>query len=190
MSNNINKIVDLHGKIARRFKQYELAIGEHPPFPVLNEMRYALRAVVLLLGSTHGLVAPNDDDDELNQDNAEERAMHALLCAYHDLADGLLIDIVSYMTRFTKEFTEASIIILGERRGEILDLIEEVENIMVKSRDNGLKRPEIYETEIYEDYFEKLLQCKKLIEKDLLPEIISLHQELERKKHRDEEQGF
>ena len=190
--NNIDRVVKLHGKVARRFKQFELVTGEHPPFPVLNEMRYALRAVIVILGGEHGLVdfESGDNDPELNLDNAEERALHAFLCAYHDLVDGVHIDLVSYMTLFTKEFTEASIEVLGSQRIEILEFIEEVEELMVRSRGNGLKRPNIYETEIYDKFFDQLLEYKKLIEKTLLPEIVALHKELERKKHRDEEQPY
>ena len=194
----IDAIIELHGEVARRYKQYELAIGEHPPVPVLNELRYALRAIVIVLAKeTVGCdeSQPTNFDDfanepALSQDNAEERALHALHCAYHDLIDGVFIDIVDYMDELTKKYTEASIHILGDRRPEIFNLISEIESILEGSRGNGLKRAEVYESQFYKTYFERLLQLKKSFEQEYLAEIVEYNRQLDMERHREEEQPF
>ncbi len=185
--NSTEKIVTLHGKLAKRLKQYEQITGEHPPITVLSELRYTLRAVIVILDKKS---EQTTGDDPITLDNANERAIHALLCAYHDLVDGVLMELTRYMTLFTEKYTEASIEILGAKRSDILDSIKEVEEVMVRSRGNGLKRPEMYDEEIYDKYFTTLVNYKNEITTSLLPSIVNRHQELDREKHRDEEQTY
>ncbi|MEW8577292.1 MAG: hypothetical protein AB2562_06065 [Candidatus Thiodiazotropha sp.] len=177
----VSKIISLHGKVARRFKEYEHKTSEHPPIEVVNELRYALRAVIVLLGHcTDPIINDADVDSEIEAGDAFERAMHALYCAYHDLVDGLHIELVGYMEKLTREYTNASISVLGEKRPEIIDFIEEVEHAMVESRGHGLKRTKIYDDKIYNEYFEKLLNYKVEMVRDILPEVITLHNSLQR----------
>ena len=48
LKNKTREIVEFHNKLAVRFKEYETADGALPSLVVLNEMRYALRAIIKL----------------------------------------------------------------------------------------------------------------------------------------------
>ena len=43
---DVTEITRLHNVVAKCFKEYEQRIGRLPPVEVLNELRYALRAMV------------------------------------------------------------------------------------------------------------------------------------------------
>jgi len=75
------ELIDLHDELACRLKEYEHRAGKCPPIDVLNELRYAFRGVIELHSETKSV------------EEANQHIGHALRCAYHDLVDGILIEL-------------------------------------------------------------------------------------------------
>lgn len=175
----LTRIVELHKKLARRIKEYEQATGDFPPMEVLNELRYALRAF-LELWEINNQAEP----DEQAFAHIEQKIYHALLCAYHDLVDGLVIDLTAEMRKLTEEYPEAARDILGSSRIEILDLINQVEEKVVASRGKPSERKEIYEEELYDNWYTKLLEYRKQITRTILPEVADKHNLLEEQRRK------
>lgn len=183
---SIKELINLHSKLVTRFKEYETATGELPSsgthetnVVVLNEMRYALRATVKILDYA--------SFDKLNQEQQNgfdaglQESLHALRNAYHDLVDNLLIIMTGMMDELIKEHPVATINILGEKRLKILSDINEVEKIVAKSRGKkGHERQDIYDTEIYDNWFYKLVEHYKFVDQVALPDIIREHDRLEK----------
>ena len=183
----VQDLLDLHKKLAIRYKEYETVDGEIPPVVVLNEMRYALRACVKLLNLasfTH-----LEGQELADFQTSLQEANHALRNAYHDLVDGLLIQISRLMDRLLDDYPAATVSVLSEKRMEILADINEVERSVAESRGDGAKRKQLYELEIYEQWFAKLLTHYKYVDQVALTEIIREDQRLaaaalsEKRKH-------
>lgn len=178
MDKKLTRIVELHAKLARRIKEYEQAAVNFPPMEVLNELRYALRALLELWE-----IDKRDEFDEQSFAHAEQKVYHALLCAYHDLVDGIVIDLREAMTEMTEEYPEAARDILGPRI-EILDLINEVEEKIAASREKPSERKKIYEEELYDNWFTRLLEYRKQITRTILPEVADKHNLLEEQRRK------
>lgn len=187
VENEFTEIIALHSKLAKRIKQFEQITGEHPRVKTLNELRYTLRAVLVLISDNNELAEDMIDESPILKGQAKERALHALYCAYHDLVDGVLVDLTEFMRLFTEKFTEASIEVLGKKRQDILEIIEEVESYISEAREHGLKRSKIYDEIIYDKYFETLVGYKNEIGKTLLVEIVQYDKELKKQRNNDDE---
>ena len=175
---SMGDIAELHAKIAKRYKQFETTDGEIPPLVVLNEMRYALRAMIKILA----LASFNDLDQKQQHDldAALQECHHALRNAYHDLVDGILIQTSKMMDGVVEKYPVAAVSMLGEKRLEILETLNEVEGHVAKSRGEGQKRQEIYDIEIYDKWFEKLVSHYQLVDQQILPSIIKEHDRLQK----------
>ena len=100
----------MHAKIAERLKEYELELGTYPG-DVVNELRYALRAILEI---EQRRMQPDKDEKHLS--DLEERAYHALLCAYHDLVDGMVVDLVLVKEHLLgRKYYEATYFVLGQK---------------------------------------------------------------------------
>lgn len=176
---NIKEIVDLHGKLAERIKQFESSLDLYPPIEVSNEIRYALRAAIELLEITES----NGDSDQFN--HAIQKTYHALLCAYHDLVDGLVLHITSTLDELREVYLEESIIILGDRRAEIIDFINEVNEQIALSRKLPRERKKIYDENLYDGYFNKLLEYRRLLTGRIIEDVVKLNLENQRNKRRE-----
>ena len=139
---------ELHNRLARRLKEYEQTVGHLPPIEVLNELRYALRASIELLG-TQG------EEAELTS-KLMVRIEHALFCAYHDLVDGLVIEIPSVLDQLRLEFPVSAGQVAGSRFIEIMSHVKEARHIIATTRGDPQSRGCGYEV-LYEEWFGKLL---------------------------------
>lgn len=170
---DIKKIIDLHRKLEGRIKQYETSLDLYLPVEVSNELRYALRAIIETLDL---------DDQSENLEHLKERAYHALLCAYHDLVDGLAIHISLTLDELRKNYLEESVYILGQKRQEIIEFLNDVNDKIVYSRENPKKRRNIYEQDLYDNYFLKLLEYKKLLTGRLVEDVVNLNLKKQKEK--------
>lgn len=183
---DFSKLILLHKKVAGRYKQYETQLASLPPLDVLNELRYALRAIIELLEFIQNKGEQKDEKFK----HAEERAHHALLCAYNDLVDGLFIDLTDFIAEVTKNYIYASVQVLGERRIEIIEFLNDVGDKIVESRrkSNADERYRIYDETLYDEWFEKLIGYKKFLFETALPEIASFHEQREQERIQREEE--
>lgn len=179
MDKKLTRIIELHAKLARRVKEYDQILDSFPPIEVLNEIRYALRAILELWEINN-----QAEVDEHAFAHAEERTYHALLCAYHDLVDGLVIDLTVEMKEMTEEYPEAAYDVLGSLRVEILDAINEVEEKIAVSREKLRERKKIYEEELYDGWFTQLLKYRKQIARTVFPEVVKKHSLLEEQRRK------
>ena len=186
--NGIEDILDLHKKLATRYKEYETTDGELPPIVVLNEMRYALRAIVKILGQASFEHLSEEEQKTLH--TSLQEANHALRNAYHDLVDGILIQISRLMESLLVKYPVATANVLDEKRLEILHDINEVESYVVKSRGDGMNRKKLYETNIYEKWFATIVKHHRFLDQVAQVEIIRendrivTNEKKENRKHR------
>lgn len=173
----LEEVIELHSKLAVRYKEYELTDGQTPPIVVLNEMRYALRASIKLL-SQASFEHLNDAELEVHEVSIQEFS-HALRNAYHDLVDGILIQISRMMDNAIADYPVAAAKVLGEKRLAILKDLNDVERHIAKSRGEGNKRQELYDTEIYEAWFAKIVDHYRFVDQVALTDIIREHDRLE-----------
>lgn len=176
----LDEALVLHANLATRYKQYETTDGELPPIVVLNEMRYALRAAVKLLG--YASFEHLDQVDLGAYEEASQEFHHALRNAYHDLVDGIVIQISVLMDKLLEEYPLATANMLGERRMSILEDLNLVEKAMAESRGAGQQRNQIYEVKIYDEWFEKIVEHYRFVDQVAIPRIISEHDRLEKEK--------
>lgn len=166
----IDEIVALHGKLAKRMKQFESNVETYPPLEVANEIRYALRAAMEIIEQLTGENEPNQND----LDHAMQKTNHALLCAYHDLVDGLVLDITATLKEIKDKYLEESIAVMGNRRQEIIDFINKVEDKTAESRESPRERKRIYDEVLYDQYFEQLIDYKKWLVGSVLEDVVRL----------------
>ena len=171
---SLSRIIHLHKKVSGRFKQYEQAICNYPPPDVLNEFRYALRALIEILE----LFENNSIDEEKKKadfEHAEEKVHHALQCAYHDLIDGLHEDTTTTMADLTNNYLEETIFGLGNKRMEIIDTLNDISEVIVRSRESPSKRYEIYDEELFDKWFITLMNHRRYLYGRATQDIITLH---------------
>ena len=174
----LGDIVGLHKKLATRYKQFETTDGQTPPVVVLNEMRYALRAIVKLLNQASFTHLDEDEKEAFNI--ACQEAHHALRNAYHDLVDGILIQISRIMDNLLDKYPVATANVLGDRRLSILTDLNEVENHIAESRGDGMKRQKLYDIEIYDKWFVTIIEHYQFIDQVALLQIITEDDRLNR----------
>jgi hypothetical protein len=170
---SLERVIALHKKIAKNIKEYENLTTELLPAELLNEFKYALRAVL------ECEVAREKKDEERFR-YQEERAYHALHCMYHDLLDGLSIDLTERLDELSENYLEEIIDVLGATRQDIILTLNEVQKLIAKSRENIENREEIYEVELYQKHFHNLLEHRKTLQNSLDP-IITLYKKRKKK---------
>ena len=147
---NFSRIIALHNKLARRLKQFE-SVDSNTPLEVLNEYRYACRALVEAIA-----LQKNPESNDFK--HAEAKAYHALLNAYHDLVDGINMSLIDSLDKLSQQCLSQTIQVLGEKRFNIVKLTIEVDKRIAKTRECPNMRIETYEKDIYDKYFDDLLQ--------------------------------
>lgn len=167
---SFERLNKLHKKLSHRIKTYESSLNIAPPPEVLNEIRYSYRA--MLEARELELNSP-DEQDKI--DLAYRKAIHALYCAYHDLIDGIAIDLALAVQKLDEDYFEEFIKVCDQRRHSIIELLNEVTAIMATSRQEHEKREELYEKELYDGYFENLLAERKYILQTASEDIVKLH---------------
>ena len=171
------KIVSLHAKLCKRIKQFETAFpSKAPPPEVAAELRYALRAE---METREEELKETPDKTRISE--AMARTHHALLCAYHDLLDGVVIDLTNFFEEIIQGRLEAAIQVLGTQRLQILSDVDEVTELIAESRGNLENRPDIYDTRLYDEWFEKLLSHKKLLSRKAIEDIITIDRKRKRR---------
>ncbi|MEW7986873.1 MAG: hypothetical protein AB2805_04250 [Candidatus Thiodiazotropha sp.] len=80
---------------------------------------------------------------------------------------------------------EESIIILGDRRAEIIDFINEVNEQIALSRKLPRERKKIYDENLYDGYFNKLLEYRRLLTGRIIEDVVKLNLENQRNKRRE-----
>ncbi len=165
----VEELAALHNKIAGYFKEYEQTTVEHPPFEVPNELRYALRSIMEL----------HICDDESRRAILIQQAKIAFYCAYHDLLDGVLIELSMYLNKSIGEYPDETLKVMGSKYIEIIKFVAEVEEKIKESRKDTKKRHEIY-NEIYRD-FEALIIHLKFFKQDCFLQIVKISEKLESK---------
>lgn len=144
---------------------------------VLNEFRYTLRALIEILE----LFENNSIDEEKKKadfEHAEEKVHHALQCAYHDLIDGLHEDTTT-MADLTNNYLEETILVLGDKRMEIIDTLNDISEVIVKSRENPSERYKIYDEELFDKWFITLMNHRRYLYGSATQDIITLHNKRE-----------
>lgn len=176
---DVPNLVAQHNALAERFKVYEQRVGELPPVEVLNELRYALRAAVEFIGLRD---APTKKPEREQQLMA--RMDHALKCGYHDLIDGLTIELAEFVDHLITEYPTSSYEVAGSRVVEIRHDISEIESVISESRGNPDRRAEVYEKELYDKWFEKLVDHRSYLVGTAKPLIARRQEELDREVRR------
>lgn len=164
---DIGSSIAAHNSLAKRIKQYEQRTRQFPPTDVLNEIRYGFRAALELLELADFSQADSDQLGNLNQ-----RIKHAIQCAYHDLVDGVVIQITRLIDDLTEQFPESSYVVAGERLLAIADAVAQVEERIAKSRGEPKDRATIYEAHLYELWFDKLVDDLMFIQRTAIPKIL------------------
>jgi uncharacterized protein YdcH (DUF465 family) len=167
-----HRIIALHKKLSKRIKQYENKL----PFEVQSEIRYAFRAEMQIVEENL-----KEDSDPTKIDEAGARLLHALMCAYHDLLDGVVIDCSCYLDKFATEWSEASIRVLGAKRREIINDLREAEKLIEDSRGNLDGREDTYEA-LYDEHFARLLDHRKYLDEEALEDVILEHRRITKRR--------
>lgn len=177
----LDDAIALHRNVATRFKEYELTDGEMPPPVVLNELRYGLRASMKLVNMAS--FDHLDDEGIKKRDLALQELNHGLRNAYHDLLDGLLIQLGALMDDMVAKYPVATQRVLGPRRMDILADINSVEALVMKTRGQGENRDELYESDIYDNWFAKMVEHHRLIDQVVLYEVIREDENVQAENH-------
>lgn len=172
-----DRIIALHAKLCKQVKLFETNFSSAPPPEVANELRYALRAEMEIREEEL-----KEIPDQGRIDEAMARVHHALLCAYHDLFDGVVIDLANFFEEIIEDRLEAAIQVLGERRLGILSDLDEVTDFIAQSRENLKERSDIYDNKLYDEWFEKLLGHKKFLGRKAIEDILEIHLRNEKEK--------
>ena len=164
---DIEPLTTAHNSLAERIKQYEQRTREFPPTDVLNEIRYGFRAALEMLELADLSQADSEKVGNLNQ-----RIKHAIQCAYHDLVDGIVIETIRLIDELTERFPESAYAVAGDRLLAIADTVAKVEERIAESRGNPGERATIYETKIYEEWFDELADSLAFIQRTAVPKIL------------------
>lgn len=171
----VRSLVAQHNALAERFKLYEQQVGELPPVEVLNELRYALRAAIEFISQRD---APRDHTERERELLA--RMDHALKCGYHDLIDGLVIELVGFVDHLITDHPTSTYEVAGSRITDIQHHIGEIERVISKSRGDPDNRAEVYEKELYDRWFETLLGHRSYLVRTAKPAILRRQEEKDR----------
>ena len=173
---DVRNLVAQHNALARRFKVYEQRVGELPPVEVLNELRYALRAAVEFIALKDAPTSHPEREQELMA-----RMDHALKCGYHDLIDGLAIELVGFIDLLITKYPKSSYDVAGSRIADIRHDISEIESVISESRGNPNSRAAVYEQELYDKWFETLVDHRRYLVGTARPLIARRQEERDRK---------
>ena len=172
---DVRDLVAQHNALAERFKLYEQRVRELPPVEVLNELRYALRAAIEFIALKD---APNDHAQR--QQELIARMDHALKCGYHDLIDGLVIELVGFMDDLITSCPKATFEVAGSRITDVRHDIGEIERVIAETRKDPESRAKIYEKKLYDRWFATLLDHRSYLAETAMPAIVRRQEELER----------
>ena len=181
----VRNLVAQHNALAERFKRYEQGVGELPPVEVLNELRYALRAAIEFIALRD---APTRDPEREGELIA--RMDHALKCAYHDLIDGLVIELVGFVDNLIANYPESTYEVAGSKILDIRHHVGEIEEIISKSRGNPDSRTAVYEKELYDRWFETLLEHRNYLAKTAMPAILRRQEQMDDEVRRLRRRGW
>lgn len=163
---DISHLARIQNDLSERIKLYEQRTDDFPPVEVLNEIRYGFRAALELLEHRD-----QPDADRTHQANLMERIKHALLCAYHDLVDGAVIETIRAVDNLIRDYP-ASYIVVSDRLAEIYDVATEVEEKIVESRGKPKDRMTIYDEDIYGKWFDDLAEGLAFIKRTAVRQIV------------------
>lgn len=167
---DVRDLAAQHNALAERFKLYEQRIGELPAVEVLNELRYAFRAAIEFIALKD---APNPSPKR--EQELIARMDHALKCAYHDLIDGLVLELTGFVDKLTQTFPTSTYEVAGSRIADMRHDISTIEEVISQSRREPERRAEVYDKELYDEWFEKLLEHRSYL-KAILPDIARLQE--------------
>jgi hypothetical protein len=175
---------ELHSGLSLRLKRYEQVVGEFPT-EVLNEYRYAARSALSMIEILlkHTDMESLKSSKEFKQyEDFLQQAEHAFRCGYHDLVDGLVYEITEYLSVVTENLSEEAITAMGDLRNQVLDDLEACNALIARSRGKLEDRDEIYE-EIYNGWYERLLNHKFMLTRTVIPQILALQKKTEAEKN-------
>ena len=170
----------LHAGLSRRLKQYEQVLNDFPA-DVLNEFRYAGRSTLrlfVILRKHANMEALEKSGDFAAYQNYYKQAEHAYRCGYHDLIDGLVYELTQYLDEMSAHLSKDAIIAMGDFRNEVLNDLEECNKLIADSRANLDQRDDLYE-DIFNGWFERLLQHKKMLKHSVIPKVLEVQQRVE-----------
>jgi hypothetical protein len=174
---------ELHGGLSYQLKRYEQVTGEFPT-EVLNEYRYAARSALsmieILLKHTD-MESLKGSGDFQQYEDFRQQAEHAFRCGYHDLVDGLVYELTEYLSVVTEGLSDAAIEAMGDLRNEVLDDLEACNQLIAQSRKNLADRDGLYQ-EIYNGWYEKLLNHKFTLTRSVIPAILAVQRKTEAEK--------
>jgi hypothetical protein len=174
----------LHSGLSFQLKRYEQVVGSFPT-EVLNEYRYAARSALsmieILLKHTDLESLKRGEDFELYED-FRQQAEHAFRCGYHDLIDGLVYELTDYLSEVTEDLSEEAIQAMGDLRNQVLDDLEACNMLIAQSRGRLADRDAIYQ-EIYDSWYEKLLNHKFTLKRSVIPKILEVQKKTEAQKN-------
>ena len=108
------------------------------------------------------------------------RMDHALKCGYHDLIDGLTIDLVRFIDRLITKYPKSSYDVVGSRIADIQHDIGEIESVISESRGNPDSRSVVYEQELYDKWFDTLVDHRRYLVDTAKPLIARRQEKLDR----------
>ena len=171
---DVRDLAAQHNALAERFKLYEQRVGELPAVEVLNELRYALRAAVEFIALKDAQNPSPERERELIA-----RMDHALKCAYHDLIDGLVMELTDFLANLLQTYPTSTYEVVDGKVADMRYDISAIEDVISRSRGNPESRTEVYEKELYDGWFEKLLEHRSHLTA-ALPDIARLQEERDR----------
>jgi len=172
---DVPSLTTVHNNLAKRIKEYEQRTREFPPVEVLNELRYALRAALELC-----LLVDSSDVDQNRRGELVQRINHALLCGYHDLVDGTVVETVRIIDKLIADYP-GTYDVAGERITQIHHVAKTVEEKIAESRGEPAQRKRIYASEVYEQWFDSLVDGLAYIKHIAVPLIVK-HDDRQRKR--------
>lgn len=141
---------------------------------VLNELRYALRAAIEFIALRD---TPNPSAER--EQELIARMDHALKCAYHDLIDGLVIEFTESLANLLQEYPTSTYEVVGGKIADMRHDINAIEDVISQSRGNPENRAEVYEKELYDGWFEKLLEHRSFLT-TAIPDVARLQEKRDR----------
>ena len=183
--NDIISIINFHGNLSKRIKQYEHSTNQYPPENVVNELRYSLRAAMELLRLYS---YPNNKNLEFTSspDCAEaiDKLKLSLEIAYCDLLEVLTIDVTDSLAKLRDNYWEETIAVLGSQSRDILELIGKLNKEISETRANPSARTSTYQ-KLYEQHFDSLLSHNQYLKGDALDQIMRLYKKNKNKQLRN-----
>lgn len=144
---SVDDVFDMYNMVSKVANEYEKITKENIPIEVNNEFRYAFRSFIDYYDKT--------PEDKNTNNYHIVRTHYALMCAYFDIIDGLIISIHLYLDKLLNLYPKETIKMITNIE-DINDYISIMEDKISKSRSNNQdKKLQIYE-EIYNNDFIEL----------------------------------